>query len=38
LLSRCINDLNVNLGCPNIPTFTPVFMDQKRANSGMSHV
>jgi len=36
--SRYINGLTINLGCPNIPAFTPVFMDQKRANSGMLHV
>lgn len=38
LHSRYINGLTTNLGCPNIPAFTPVFMDQKRANSGMLHV
>ena len=36
--SRYINGLTMNLGCPNIPVFTPVFMDRKRANSVMLHV
>jgi hypothetical protein len=38
LKSRYINGLTMNLGCPNIPAFTPVFMDRKRANSRMLHV
>ena len=36
--SRYINGLTINLGCPNIPAFTPLFMDQKGANSRMLHV
>jgi len=38
LESRYINGLTVNLGCPNVPAFTPVFMDRKRVNSRMFHV
>jgi len=36
--SRYKTGLTVKLGWPNIRAFTPVFMDRKRANSGMPHV
>jgi len=38
LESRYMNGLTVNLGYPNVPAFTPVFMDQKRVNSRMLYV
>ena len=35
---RYVNSPTVNLGYPNVPAFTPVFMDRKRANSRMFYV